>query len=232
MPMRRILWALVLAALAYAGWQWARRHPESLPWTPLVLDQPIGAFTGRKLAALTRDAPRCLALLEQAGVTFTPLPAIRRGQCGYADGVDLTLRPAWRPSPLRTACPVAAALVIWERQIVRPAARRHFGQPVTAIDQLGSYNCRTIAGSVRQSEHATADAIDIAGVRLRDGTRISVKADWRTPDGANSARAAFLHDIRDGACGLFATTLSPDYNAAHADHLHLDQAPRPFRICR
>ncbi len=226
----RIVWLLLLAALAWTGWQWARRHPESLPWTPLVLDQPIGAFTGRKLAALTRDAPRCRALLNAARADFTPLPPIRRGQCGYADGIDLTLRPAWRPAPLRTACPVAAALVIWERQVVRPAARRHFGQPVVAIDQLGSYNCRTIAGSSRQSEHATADAIDIAGVRLRDGTRISVKADWS--DGSNPAHAAFLHEIRDGACRLFATTLSPDYNAAHADHLHLDQAPRGYRVCR
>ncbi|MDP1909506.1 MAG: extensin family protein, partial [Hyphomicrobium sp.] len=33
-------------------------------------------------------------------------------------------------------------------------------------------------------------------------------------------------DVRDGACRLFSTTLSPDYNAAHADHLHFDQASR------
>ena len=32
--------------------------------------------------------------------------------------------------------------------------------------------------------------------------------------------------LRDGACGLFATVLSPDYNAAHRDHFHLDQAAR------
>jgi hypothetical protein len=41
--------------------------------------------------------------------------------------------------------------------------------------------------------------------------------------------------VRDGACRLFATTLSPDYNAAHADHLHLDQANRGaggWRACR
>ncbi|MFN3798647.1 MAG: extensin family protein, partial [Sphingobium yanoikuyae] len=47
--------------------------------------------------------------------------------------------------------------------------------------------------------------------------------------------AAFLRDVRDGACGLFSTVLSPDYNAAHRDHFHLDQAERGatgWRACR
>ena len=47
--------------------------------------------------------------------------------------------------------------------------------------------------------------------------------------------AAFLREVRDGACDLFATVLSPDYNAAHADHFHLDQAARGaigWRGCR
>ena len=42
-------------------------------------------------------------------------------------------------------------------------------------------------------------------------------------------------DVRDGACRLFSTVLSPGYNAAHADHLHLDQAERGKfggRLCR
>jgi hypothetical protein len=41
--------------------------------------------------------------------------------------------------------------------------------------------------------------------------------------------------VRDGACDLFATVLSPDYNAAHRDHFHLDQAARGasgWRGCR
>jgi hypothetical protein len=48
-------------------------------------------------------------------------------------------------------------------------------------------------------------------------------------------KAAFLRNVRDGACDVFATTLSPDYNAAHRDHLHLDQALRGRtggRLCR
>ena len=41
-----------------------------------------------------------------------------------------------------------------------------------------------------------------------------------------AAEARFLRRIRDDACRIFGTTLSPDYNAVHHDHLHLE-AGRP-----
>ena len=203
-----------------------RRHPERLPWTPLSLARPIGPFTGAKIAALTKTAGQCRQLLHDAGVAFTPLPPIAGGQCGYADGV--TLRPGgslasrFEPGALATACPVAAALVVWQREIVGPAARRHFGTVVVSVEHFGSFNCRRIAGSANWSEHATADAIDIAGFRLGNGRRVRVLAGWT----GKADEVAFLHEVRDGACRVFATTLSPDYNAAHADHLHLDEAVR------
>jgi len=203
-----------------------RRHPERLPWTPLSLSTPIGAYTGTKLAMLTADAGQCRRLLAEAGVDFELVPPVAGPQCGYADGVTLrpggSLATGWQPAKLSVACPVAAALLVWDREIVRPAALRHFGAPLVTIEHFGSFNCRRIAGSNNWSEHATADAIDIAGFRLADGRRIRVLGNWRgTP-----AEAAFLRDVRDGACKVFATVLSPDYNAAHADHFHLDQAER------
>ena len=67
-----VLALLILGALLLYGS--ARRHPEDLPWTALDLGQPIGAFTGRKLAALTGDGPQCMALLSRAGVHFSALP--------------------------------------------------------------------------------------------------------------------------------------------------------------
>ncbi|HVJ02806.1 MAG TPA: extensin family protein, partial [Sphingomonas sp.] len=137
------------------------------------------------------------------------------------------------PARLGVSCPVAAALAMWEWNVVQPAAQRHFGQPVATIEHLGSYSCRRMYGrSVGDwSEHATADALDVAGFRLADGKRIRVLADWEE----GGAKAAFLHEVRDGACRLFSTVLSPDYNAAHRDHLHLDQAERGemgWRACR
>ncbi|WP_374944684.1 extensin family protein [Sphingomonas sp.] len=225
--------ALVLAVLLWAS---VRGRPQDLPWTPLDLGQPPGLFTAGKLAALGRDAPQCRALLDRAGVRYAALPAGGDGpRCGYADGVRFApggaRRIAMRPASVGMACPVAAALAIWEWSVVQPAAQRHFGASVVAIDHLGSYNCRHIAGRESWSEHATADAIDVAGFRLSDGMRITVLHDWK----GSGAKAAFLREVRDGACTVFTTTLSPDYNAAHADHLHLDEADRGtmgWRACR
>ena len=39
-------------------------------------------------------------------------------------------------------------------------------------------------------------------------------------------RAVFLREVHHGACGLFGTVLSPEANAAHRNHLHLDLAHR------
>ncbi len=231
--------ALAIAALiALVGYGWIRQHPEDTPWAPLDLAQPIGLFTGRKLVTLTDDFPRCRTLLDRAGVDYTVLAAVREGaRCGYADGLrfaagDPRITP-FSPANLGIACPVAAALALWQWEVVQPAAERHFRMRVSRIDHLGSYNCRRLYGrsSGDFSQHATADAVDIAGFRLVDGTRISLIDDWQ----AGGARAAFLRDVRDGACGVFATVLSPDYNAAHRDHLHLDQANRgamSWRACR
>ncbi len=229
---------LAIGAAVFLLWAFAKGRPQDMPWTPLQLGEPIGLFTGRKLTALTEDFPQCRALLKDAGVRYTALPERRDGdRCGYADGVRLTdggsRNIGFRPANLGIACPVAAALAMWEWDVVQPAAQKHLGSRVTAIDHFGSYSCRRIYGrdAGNWSEHSTADAVDIAGFRLADGARITVVGDWRGDD----AKAAFLRDVRDGACDLFATTLSPDYNAAHRDHLHLDQANRGsvgWRACR
>lgn len=216
----------------------ARSRPQDLPWTPLDLGAPVGMFTGAKLAGLTDEAPRCRALLTKAGVRFTALPARRDGErCGYRDGVRFarggSRRIAYAPAGLGVSCPVAAALAVWEWNSVQPAAERLLEGRVRRIETFGSYNCRRLYGrdSGAWSEHATADAVDVAAFVLADGRRITVARDWR----GDEPDARFLREVRDGACDLFATTLSPDYNAAHRDHLHLDQAERGavgWRVCR
>jgi hypothetical protein len=223
---RRLLLLGLLAFLGFLAWGYARNHPQDGPWAPLDLAQPVGAFTRAKLSGLA--GARCRALLTRAGVRFTRFPALRAGaQCGYEDAVSLTGGAAaisYRPARLPLQCPVAAALALWEWNVIQPAALRRFGRRVVAVESFGSYNCRRIYGrsTGQWSEHARANAVDVAAFRLDDGRRIAVLADWSDP----GARGRFLHDVRDGACRLFATTLSPDYNAAHRDHLHLDEAGR------
>jgi hypothetical protein len=238
---RKFIWALVLALASFGAlllYGHARSHPEDMPWTALDLGRPIGAFTGRKLAGLSDDGPRCLALLTRAGVRYTALPARRAGpQCGYDHAVRLNpggaLAIGYRPADLIAGCAVAAALALWEWHVVQPAAQRLFGRAVARIDHYGGYNCRRLYGrdAGAWSEHARANAIDIAGFTLEGGQRILVARDW----GRAGREAAFLEEVRDGACRLFSTVLSPDYNQAHRDHLHFDMAARGsrgWRACR
>ncbi len=236
--LRSVLVLLLLAALAFALYALGRSRPGDVPWTPLDLAQPVGLFTGMKLARLRDDPPACRALLDRAGVAHTALPPRRGDSCGYDDAVRLNdggaLSVGWRPDRPGMSCAVAAAYALWEWQVVQPAAERHLGTAIASIDHFGTYSCRRLYGRDvgAWSEHATANAVDIAGFRTEDGRRITLVADWT---GGTAAEQAFLREVRDGACRLFATTLSPDYNAAHADHFHLDQADRGRmggRACR
>ena len=219
---------LALTAIGLSGWAWLQANPQHDPWAPLDLRDPPGFATEAKLRALFDDPAQCRAVLERSAVAFTVLDPVGEGQCRREDRTRLADFPLAPTEP--TTCPVAAGLELWLDRAVQPAARQILGSEVARIEQFGAYSCRRIYGRSegRWSEHATANAIDIAGFVLEDGRRISVLSDW--PGEGDEAR--FLRAARDGACDNFATTLSPDYNAAHRDHFHLDQANGWRGVCR
>jgi len=232
------LFATIVAVLAIEAAAYIALNRQDFAWTRLSLDDPVGKSTRVKLAALREDPDECRALLGGIGDGDQPAPAGHAGDnCGYVDGMRLlpegTLSIRFVPAGLVTSCPVAAALALWEREIVQPAAARHFGQPVSLIAHAGSYSCRRLYGRNEGefSEHASANAVDILGFTLADGRTVAIQRHWP----GSGADAAFLREIRNGACRLYATVLSPDYNAAHADHLHFDMARRGKRgwsMCR
>ncbi|WP_285710322.1 extensin family protein [Erythrobacter oryzae] len=226
---RLALAALVPLALGIAGWQWLQDHPEHNPWAPLNLSDPPGWATRAKLARLKGDVSECRAVLERSDIAFTTLQPTGEAPCARTDRTRLGDYPLAPDTPPVT-CPVAAALEIWRRDSVAPAARQIMGSEIQRMEHLGAYSCRRMYGDSEGpwSEHATANAIDIAGFVLEDGTRISVLKDWK----GDGPKARFLRAVREGACGSFATVLSPDYNAAHADHFHLDQDDRWAGVCR
>ena len=130
-----LLTAIALIIAIIEGAAYVATHPQDFPWTRLSLDQPIGRFTGPKLAGLGDDPRRCRALLAATASRDRPAPALSGpAPCGFSDGIRLDRQPAYRPAGLVTACPVAAALTLGERDVVQPAARRHLGAAVTAID--------------------------------------------------------------------------------------------------
>ena len=217
---------LLIVATLLAIYDWVQKHPQHNPFAPLSLSHPSGWATQKKLSAFASDPESCFAALEQAGVVHTPLPDIGTGTCVAEQRTEIErweFAPASiQPAGVAPSCAVGAALLLWQRDVVQPMALLHLGRKVRSVEHLGSYNCRSIRGGNRPSEHSTGNAIDVSAFVLSDGRRVSLVEHWDAPDG----RSAFLQAVRNGACGYFTTVLSPDYNAAHADHFHLDQAQR------
>jgi hypothetical protein len=225
-----IFWLLVALAMFVAARAWLAEHPEHNPWAPLNLNDPPGWATRYKLAALRKDPTQCHAVLERSGVAFEALTPVGEGECRREDRMILARAPL-APAVPQTTCALAAGFELWLRQGVQPAADALFGERVARIEHLGAYSCRRVYSRETGgwSEHSTGNALDIAAFVLADGRRISVRTDW---DGGGE-ETVFLHRVRDEACKVFGTVLSPDYNAAHADHFHLDQAARGFGgFCR
>ncbi|MFD2265549.1 extensin family protein [Lacibacterium aquatile] len=196
------------------------------PWANFDAREEPGVLTRLKLARLRADFPQCLVALKTTALKASPLPDRTTGDCPLLATVRVTGSDVAFSSPYTATCAVATAWGAFERHALQPAALRHFGQRVVRVEHLGSFACRSIAGRDRLSEHASANALDIAGFVLADGRRISVLSDWK----GGGDKAAFLRDLRDGACRFFNVTLGPDYNAAHANHFHLDMGG--YRICR
>jgi hypothetical protein len=232
---RRWVWVwlaiLVMAAGAAAiavHQSWIRIPPNWQPWGPVALDEPPTWFARYQINGLAAEPQACFAALDHAALDWRQLAErpIENG-CGLEAGKRITRSHVPWSGPFDTTCAMAAALYWWEAE-VQDLARVHMGSELARIDHLGSYACRNVNSTQggRRSQHATANAIDIAGFRFADGRQASVFADW----GEDSDEGRFLTAAHDAACDFFNTVLGPDYNSLHANHFHLDLGRA--RICR
>ncbi|MFC4353400.1 extensin family protein [Fodinicurvata halophila] len=237
MRLFRSLLLLLLLLGTYALWQGAIEIPERWnPWAPLdVREDPVPLVTGWKLDRLRADDTLCRQALETSQLAYTPV-ADSEPQPGCPLNDSLRISAAGETdfnSSFVATCPLAVALALYERHSLQPAARETFGQEVSQITHLGSYACRNINNREdgRRSEHASANALDIAAFTLADGRHIEVEADWPHEDDAeDNAAARFLTRAHDGACDVFRVTLGPAHNQAHANHFHLDMGT--YSACR
>jgi len=220
----RIALPLLAGLLALAGlaWQQGWRLPDAWnPWAVLDVRQPPNLLTPWKLSRLRDDPELCRQALQTSALRV-------RQQAGSPAGADCPLHNVWRveggqarlSSSFLASCPLAVAYALFEVHALQPAAQQVFGQPVAQVDHLGSFACRNVyhRKQGRLSQHATANALDISGFRLKDGQRIVLARDWQ----GEGDKARFLREVRDGACDSFSTVLGPDYNAAHHNHFHFD----------
>ena len=224
----RILGWLVGAAFLFAGWMYLQAYPQHNPLAPLDVRNPPGIATSTKLLSVTDNRGECRAALARSGVQFRQLPAQGEGPCGLLDRTQLTQAALIPSAPVMT-CPVAASMEIWVRHGLQAAAQEHLGAKVTQIDHIGTVSCRRMNNrrSGPWSEHARGNAIDIRSFTLSDGRVVDIKEDWDQGE-----KGEFLEAARDAACASFRTVLSPDYNASHSNHFHLDQGTRWATVCR
>jgi hypothetical protein len=188
------------------------------------------------LPQVPSDLPSCLEDLAGRGVPFEPTlvpdahpaedPSLTchvedpiRMFSGYL-GIDLIYHDGEAGGSVVGACSLGHAIADTLEDVSADGA--------TALRHLGTYNCRLISGSSSLSRHGSGDAIDISGFDFEDGTRWTLVDDWehdttqfQTDGGEWLYDTAYgWHDQR-----LWNIVLTPNYNAAHDNHFHVDLTP-------
>jgi len=219
-------WALGLTLLlAVTGAFWFGLVPQSLsPFPSITLESRPSLFVDPRLSALRFDHALCAAVLKQPHIDATPIPdhTIEKG-CGWINAVRFNQAGGAKIGVENLTCEMAAAFALWVEYEVQPVAREMFGQPVTALGDFGTYDCRNIVGNPfwkgLRSQHASANAIDISGFTFADGRRITVLRDWK----GKGKEAEFLREVKRRSCRYFRVSLGPEFNAAHVNHFHFDR---------
>lgn len=208
-------------------WAFRALPPELRFWQALQGNEPIGYFTSVKLNRLIGDPVACQQYLREAGVSASPIADNKAGVCPLMEQMHLQKSHIAYSNTVNATCPLLAALTLWEREVVIPAAQQHLRSDIIRMEHMGIFSCRNVRGSSsRRSEHAAANAIDISAFATDDGRMISVERDWR----ASTPKGEFLRAVHRGACRIFRGSLGPDYNSLHANHFHFDLGR--FTICR
>jgi hypothetical protein len=112
---------------------------------------------------------------------------------------------------------------------------------IAQVTDYGVYNYRCIGSGTPpncpqgMSQHAYAMAIDLAAFTTSDGTTYTVNDDWVIdPDSqetcdapAEPGKDAFLHELICELKGMkiWNIVLTPNYNADHRNHFHVDLTP-------
>ncbi|MDR6915010.1 hypothetical protein J2X66_001875 [Pseudomonas sp. 3296] len=225
-------WLLLLLVIGLSGlsvWRgWVSLPSQWNPWAPLDVNAEPNLLTRYKLIRLSDDPQLCDQALSNSGLRVTRQADSPDATCPLINTLRVQGGEVALSSSFLASCRLAVSFAPFDRHVLQPAAQTVYGLAVTRVEHLGSFACRNVydRDDGRLSQHASANALDIAGFRLADGRTVSVLKDW--PKDNQDAR--FLRQVRDGACDLFSVVLSPDYNAAHRNHFHVDAGP--WWVCR
>ena len=182
----------------------------------------------------------CRDWLDLYGLTYESAGT----QQGVEDPLKLTVPVnglAWRYVDSETARPSFPVVDCSLALSLAQAAPHLRDRGIVEVADIGVYNYRCIGDGTPpncpngMSQHAYAKAIDIAGLTDEAGTYYSVNDDWvidpdaePTCDAPTEAGADdFLHrticELK--TAGVWNIVLTPNYNADHRNHFHVDLTP-------
>jgi hypothetical protein len=189
----------------------------------------------RSIAWTPASEPACFAQLEAAGVRFEPVPQ------ADAEGIAWPIKLSGPIQGVRIYggkknaptnyldCRLAIALVEWAPMLERAG--------VVGLQHFSMYrHDAKIGKTTKVSGHALGRAIDVGVFEMRDGRKLNVLKDWKNrARGVEPCDATSSNDaekiMRDLICEaadreVFQMVLTPHYNEAHKNHIHLEVGPR------
>jgi hypothetical protein len=182
----------------------------------------------------------CEKMLNGLDIVWRPdQPMGEPGGCGTPAPIAVVEVARIRIDPPATVnCEFARALHDWLSRSVQPQAKKQVGAGIVSIRNASSYACRrrNNATSGKLSEHAKANALDIAAFDF------SRKAEITVASGTGglfqkiglSGKGNFMTAVRKSACQYFNTVLGPGADPYHGDHFHVDLMklrPGRFKMC-
>jgi hypothetical protein len=158
--------------------------PETKPETAQIEPPKPDVWSDAEVITALRECVRLLAPIaadvevsqpvkhEQCG---TPAPVALRRIGSGANKVEIN-------PPATINCAMVASLHTWVERTLQPVAQETLGSPIVRLRNASGYSCRNRNGSAlnsdKLSEHARANAIDIAGFVTADGRTIEVARNW------------------------------------------------------
>jgi hypothetical protein len=216
----------------------ARAGEKADPRAPAQADAFPGGLSPQWLNAANVDRLACLARLDASGAkyrTLPPQPKPDRHGCGMPNGVIVFRGPTgivYNP-PLTVDCSFAQDVPAMEA-VFQEEATDKLGDRIARIDTLGAYACVTKAGPYTTryatkpaiSEHSFGLAYDLRSFATVKGRTITVERDYEkgTVDPQKPA-GRFLRAVAVRLRSETSLThvLTPDFNADHYNHFHLDR---------
>ena len=196
----------------------------------MPLPPPLTKWSKQEILSAQK---KCQSLLKNIDVTVKPIKPIRFNACGTpaplkVSAVSAVLSKKVSISPPATLnCAMTARLAKWIETKLQPLATEHLSSRVKMIHNVASYSCRNRYNNANKklSEHALANAFDIAGFTLENGQVVSVLKHW--PEEEGQEKSAFLKAVHKSACKTFVVVLGPEANEAHKNHFHFDLGRYP-----